>query len=260
MNYTFNKTYLVYLNLIWQLWEATCRLAPSRPLVVVTLESEASFNEVRHNQPKKTRTFSKSRRHVFHCYVSEKLFVLCNKIAILIPLSSKSRQYNMRKLTELPTALVGAERWQLFLESVCCIPFIEVSHIWGNPHMFWNECQRLPCWSQEPCTSMHNEAIFPKSRFILENWNTFLLQNMSQTCTFWGRDQPGSPIYMHPPFVDKKGLLCRACLYIILINQEWGLRFPCNDRTDEVNRLIIIWPFHYGPEPMINQNQQLACG
>lgn len=45
----------------------------------------------------------------------------------------------MRKLTELPTALIGAERWQLFLESVCCIPFIEVSYIWGNPYMFWDE-------------------------------------------------------------------------------------------------------------------------
>ena len=33
----------------------------------------------------------------------------------------------MRKLTELPTALIGAERWQLFIESVCCIPFVEVS-------------------------------------------------------------------------------------------------------------------------------------
>ena len=33
----------------------------------------------------------------------------------------------MRKLTELPTALIGAGRWQLFIASVCCIPFIEVS-------------------------------------------------------------------------------------------------------------------------------------
>ncbi|XP_078380408.1 uncharacterized protein LOC144663367 [Oculina patagonica] len=40
-------------------------------------------------------------------------------------ISFKDRQYNMRKLTELPTALIGAERWQLFIESVCCIPFIE---------------------------------------------------------------------------------------------------------------------------------------
>ena len=35
------------------------------------------------------------------------------------------------------------------------------------------------------------------------------------------------------------------------------LRFPCNDRVDEVNKLLIIWPFHYGPEPGINENQQL---
>lgn len=41
--------------------------------------------------------------------------------------SFKDRQYNMRKLTELPTALIGAERWQLFIESICCIPFVEVS-------------------------------------------------------------------------------------------------------------------------------------
>lgn len=41
--------------------------------------------------------------------------------------SFKDRQYNMRKLTELPTALIGAERWQLFVESICCIPFVEVS-------------------------------------------------------------------------------------------------------------------------------------
>ena len=27
------------------------------------------------------------------------------------------------------------------------------------------------------------------------------------------------------------------------IHQGRGLRFPCNDRTDEVNRLFIIWPF-----------------
>jgi len=25
------------------------------------------------------------------------------------------------------------------------------------------------------------------------------------------------------------------------------VRFPCNDRADEVNKLFIIWPFHYGP-------------
>ena len=27
------------------------------------------------------------------------------------------------------------------------------------------------------------------------------------------------------------------------IPQGQGLRFPCNDRTDEVNKLYIIWPF-----------------
>ena len=26
-------------------------------------------------------------------------------------------------------------------------------------------------------------------------------------------------------------------------HQGWGLRFPCNDRTNEVNKLSIIWPF-----------------
>ena len=26
------------------------------------------------------------------------------------------------------------------------------------------------------------------------------------------------------------------------------LRFSCNDRTAKVNKLFIIWPFHYGPE------------
>ena len=25
-----------------------------------------------------------------------------------------------------------------------------------------------------------------------------------------------------------------------------------NDQTDEVNKLFLIWPFHYGPEPAIN--------
>ena len=49
--------------------------------------------------------------------------------------------------------------------------------------------------------------------------------------------------------------------YILLINRQWGhyveisdpcLRFPCNDRMDEVNKLFIIWPFHCGPEPAIN--------
>ena len=142
MNYTFSKTYLVYLNLIWQLWEATCRLATSRPLVVLTLENEASFNEVT-NRKKQGLLASLGDMPFFTVTYRKKLFVLCNKITILIPLSSKSRQYNMRKLTELPTALIGAERWQLFLESVCYIPFIEVSHIWGSPHMFWNECERL---------------------------------------------------------------------------------------------------------------------
>ena len=28
------------------------------------------------------------------------------------------------------------------------------------------------------------------------------------------------------------------------IHQGRGLRFPCNDRTDEVNKLFIIWPFY----------------
>ena len=26
--------------------------------------------------------------------------------------------------------------------------------------------------------------------------------------------------------------------------QGWGLRFPCNERTDEVNKLVIIWLFY----------------
>ena len=37
-------------------------------------------------------------------------------------------------------------------------------------------------------------------------------------------------------------------------------RFSCKDRTDEVNKLFIKWPFHYGPEPAINENQQLVSG
>ena len=36
-------------------------------------------------------------------------------------------------------------------------------------------------------------------------------------------------------------------------HQGRGLRFPCNDRTDKVNKLFIIWLFHYGPEPAINK-------
>ena len=31
-----------------------------------------------------------------------------------------------------------------------------------------------------------------------------------------------------------------------------SLRFPCNGRTDEINKLFIIWLFYYGPEPAIN--------
>ena len=27
--------------------------------------------------------------------------------------------------------------------------------------------------------------------------------------------------------------------------QGRGLRFPCNDRADEVNKLFIIWPFQH---------------
>ena len=27
------------------------------------------------------------------------------------------------------------------------------------------------------------------------------------------------------------------------IHQGLGLRFPCNDRADEVNKLFIVWPF-----------------
>ena len=25
-------------------------------------------------------------------------------------------------------------------------------------------------------------------------------------------------------------------------DQDWGLRFPCIDRRDEVNKLFIVWP------------------
>ena len=32
------------------------------------------------------------------------------------------------------------------------------------------------------------------------------------------------------------------------------LRFPCNDRTDEVNKLLVIWPFNYGPNNNNNNN------
>ena len=35
--------------------------------------------------------------------------------------------------------------------------------------------------------------------------------------------------------------------------QGRGLRFPCDERTDEVNKLVIIWLF-YG-----NKNKKMAC-
>ena len=42
------------------------------------------------------------------------------------------------------------------------------------------------------------------------------------------------------------------------------ITFKCiifnNDRTDEVNMLFIKMPFRYGPEPAINENQQLVSG
>ena len=31
-----------------------------------------------------------------------------------------------------------------------------------------------------------------------------------------------------------------------------GLRFPCNDCINKVNKSFFIWPFHYGPEPAIS--------
>ena len=36
------------------------------------------------------------------------------------------------------------------------------------------------------------------------------------------------------------------------IHHGQGLRFPCNERIDKANKLFNIWPFHYGPEPVIN--------
>ena len=35
-----------------------------------------------------------------------------------------------------------------------------------------------------------------------------------------------------------------ALMYVLTSrHQGRGLRFPCNDRTGEVNKLFIIWPF-----------------
>ena len=58
-----------------------------------------------------------------------------------------------------------------------------------------------------------------------------------------------------------------------MIKMRLNLQFPpklesfqneiyvrCNDQTDEINKLFIIWPFHYGSRPAINQNQQLVSG
>ena len=42
------------------------------------------------------------------------------------------------------------------------------------------------------------------------------------------------------------------------IHQGRGLRFPCNNRTEEINKLIIKWLFHCGLETTINQNQKLV--
>ena len=36
---------------------------------------------------------------------------------------------------------------------------------------------------------------------------------------------------------------CIDCAIARSIHQGQGLRFPCNDRTDEVNKSFIIWPF-----------------
>ena len=43
------------------------------------------------------------------------------------------------------------------------------------------------------------------------------------------------------------------------LHQGQGLRFPCNDQTDEVNKLFITWPFHYGPEPAVNKTSNWSA-
>ena len=43
------------------------------------------------------------------------------------------------------------------------------------------------------------------------------------------------------------------------IHQGRGLRFPCNDRTGEINKLSIIWPLHYGPEPAIKKTNSWSA-
>ena len=126
-----------------------------------------------------------------------------------------------------------------------------------------------------------------KWQFDLECTNTFKRVTRS-SWVFCGLNNPQIRVRMRKSdwyFINITGVLWPSArrkkltvhtLYILLINQEWGhykeisdealllqgrgLRFLCNDWTDKVNKLLIIWPFHYGLEPAVNKNQQLASG
>ena len=54
------------------------------------------------------------------------------------------------------------------------------------------------------------------------------------------------------------GFLILLCYILFISNYREILDLSLNvltSRTDKVNKLFNIWPFHYGPKPAINQNQ-----
>ena len=108
------------------------------------------------------------------------------------------------------------------------------------------ELDQEEAWPRGQCSRL----TFRRSQYWVSLWPLpgFVLS--------WSKFKSSATLVKTAPY--QLGFLILLCCILLISNyreiSDLGLNV-LTSRTDKVNKLFIIWPFHYGPEPVINQNQ-----
>ena len=123
----------------------------------------------------------------------------------------------------------------------------------------WRSCHRQEIPMQ--FSPIFRNALTPlQSRLITSFFLDKCMTRLSLSCCSKSASQMFSFIIIQKEYKEMRSVIG---IYYLLTESEvftrkfqtsalsLGLRFPCNDRTLRL-KLLIVWPFRYGPEPAIN--------
>ncbi|XP_078381360.1 uncharacterized protein LOC144664106 [Oculina patagonica] len=165
-------------------------------------------------------------------------------------ISFKDRQYNMRKLTELPSALIGAERWQLFIESVCCIPFKEAKCAVGLVYELINELKQAARLSK----SSGNQQI----ALSLKEFAQMMSENVQEL-----NNHPECTVQEAANFPDSSAPAKAAQAYLAsLKNKPHWLRHVNKPQELSANVLALSWGNFSGSQSIVfsPDGRHFCCG